>query len=802
LAHFPVEAVNTVEVSNNADVGLAQDVIDEYQNLKRYFERPRLYASTTASTRGNLVTYNVNNPVSNFWPASALTRLLGMFGYRATIKFTVTLASTPFQQGLVSASFQYGCNSFTAVNLARSNFPALVTNLPHVLLDFAEHTVAELVVPYMSPYEFFEIANTNASGGDNRGNDYYYGQFCLTQLLPYDTLPSSAAPTLRIYVSLHDMEFFGAVPLSANNVIPQSGVNHTSHMNAEAGDEGGKKPSEYLKAGSKVAKDSGTAAKQMGDTVSWYFGSLAETAESLGYSKPVNQSVPLLVQQAENVSEYHVDQPSNEVVVAPFQSNRLAVDSKQTGTLIDEMDFSFVLSNYSQAYVGAMTTADTAGTVLYATNLCPTSFWFRSRPLARPGGNLPLPVSASVTTSCFQPTTLCYISQMFKFWRGSIKLRFHFAKTKFHGGRVLAAYIPSTADVISPQFNSATVVTPEIAAGLVQPFQYSEIFDLRDNSVFEMTVPYVTSRPYISTLAYSGGVTLTVLDPLVTTGETSTSISYMIEVCGGDDFELANFIGSGLSPCNATNSPGGLVVFQSGVGADVCHTVDQYTVGERYNSLKQLLMIPTTYGITQSPSSQIRVSLPVFYQGPIIAATAPLPPTTSAYFMTSVQNVVCRLYAFMAGGTTYNVFTSEPSKNLLSIQQTTYDGGSTAPPFSDTRFKVGGAKPKVFKTGFHSTLRVKAPSFQKHLCIPSNEGFNLPNLTGTNFIASGSVTCPTRYYLESSNIDSLSNQRIMVTYSGSDDAHCWAFQGPPPCWLAQSTQSVSLDANFDNQNSV
>jgi hypothetical protein len=156
----------------------------------------------------------------------------------------------------------------------------------------------------------------------------------------------------------------------------------------------------------------------------------------------------------------------------------------------------------------------------------------------------------------------------------------------------------------------------------------------------------------------------------------------------------------------------------------------------------------------------------------------------------------------MAGGTTYNVFTSEPSKNLLSIQQTTYDGGSTAPPFSDTRFKVGGAKPKVFKTGFHSTLRVKAPSFQKHLCIPSNEGFNLPNLTGTNLIASGSVTCPTRYYLESSNIDSLSNQRIMVTYSGSDDAHCWAFQGPPPCWLAQSTQSVSLDANFDNQNSV
>jgi hypothetical protein len=143
------------------------------------------------------------------------------------------------------------------------------------------------------------------------------------------------------------MEFFGAVPLSANNVIPQSGVNHTSHMNKESSAEGGKKPSEYLRAGSKASKDTGKAVKEMSDTVSWYFGSLAETAESLGYSKPVVQCVPQLVNQAENVSEYHVDQPSNEVVVAPFQSNRLAVDSKQTSTSIDEMDFSFIFSKYS-----------------------------------------------------------------------------------------------------------------------------------------------------------------------------------------------------------------------------------------------------------------------------------------------------------------------------------------------------------------------------------------------------------------------------------------------------------------------
>ena len=141
---------------------------------------------------------------------------------------------------------------------------------------------------------------------------------------------------------------------------------------------------------------------------------------------------------------------------------------------------------------------------------------------------------------------------------------------------------------------------------LVQPFQYSEIFDLRDNSVFEFTVPYVASRDFISTLGTSGGVTLSVLDNLITTGESSSLVPYLVEVCAGDDFQLANYIGSGLGPC-CTSGTNALVVYQSGLESkqEVDPSVEAYTSGERFTSVKQLAMIPYSIFSSYPASSNV-----------------------------------------------------------------------------------------------------------------------------------------------------------------------------------------------------
>lgn len=809
LTTFPVESMYSTEINHGVSEYNSLPVIDEYQDVKNFFARPRLVASGVMDPARTTLSYlDVREPISDYWPAAAKNRLNGVFGYRCAIKFTVTAAATPFQQGVVAAAFHYGA-SFNNPNMSfPRRFPALVTNLPHARLNLADQTMCELTVPYLSPYEFFELENTAGAGGDNEGRLYSYGQFLLSQILPYATL-TTAAPQWKIYISLHDMELFGAVPVAVSTVVPQSGlkarkVNDVAKaQDAETKPKGGK----YISTAGKVVTG-GALLGALGGAIAGnpqfsekclksavIANSVSKTAESMGYSKPVDQVAPEKVMPTETSDEWHVDMASNARVVGPFQSNKLVIDGDNSGTHVDEMDFDFVLGRYAQAFIGSMNTADVAGTVLYATNLCPTSMWFRSKPNARPGGNLALPASGPLTANCFLPTALCYVSQMFKYWRGSIKFRFTFAKTRFHAGRVLASFVPATFDTIASGVLSNQVPAPEIGGGFVQPFQYSTIFDLRDDSTFEFEVPYVSSRPFISTLGSVGGVTLSVLDPLLTTGESATAITYMVEVCAGDDYQLANFIGSGLSPATSYN-PDELVAFQSGL---VDEGVEVYTSGERFNSVKQLAMIPYSVRFLLPTTASSITSLPPFYYQPILVAAIPMPATTSVFCACSTQNVVSRMYVYCSGSTTYGYYGGLTNGVTGSFLQNTYDSNNPLPAASDTRNKTGAHKPRVIKTGYNGTMVAKAPSYQKFSIMPVDSYFQANFAPGINTV-NGNKFAPATYGLEIRNPLGTASDSV-ITYAAGDDARFMAYRGPPPCWLLQSTQTANLDSSaYGNWN--
>ena len=815
LATFNTEAMYATVVDKGAPSWSSLPVVDEYQDVKRYFERPRLIGTVPATnTVTNLSYLECNNPLTSYWPAAAVQRLNGVFGYRCAIKFTVTLAATPFQQGMVVAAFQYGAGDTSQINVARHRYPALVTNLPHARLNFQDQTMCELTVPYVSPFEFFELGNTVAAGGDNLASTYTYGTFSLTQTIPYIAL-AVADPVLKIYLSLHDMELYGAVPVTLNTVIPQSGLGQRSVS----------KMHDVPKEQQKEKKKLGGAISGIGKaaTVGCLLGSMAcaagedpkgaakyaqsamavhattKIAEEMGYSKPVNNNLNQKVIASETPHEWNIDMPSNATTIAPFQANEMLLDGRNFGSDVDEMDLDFVLRSYSQCFLGSVSTSDVGGTVLYATNLCPTSLWYRNKPLARPGGNLAMPVSATLTTNAFLPTTLCYVSQMFKYWRGSIKFRFTFAKTRFHAGRLIAAYVPATVDTVATGVLSNQVPVPEIASGLVQPFQYSEIFDLRDNSVFEFTVPYVASRDFISTLGTSGGVTLSVLDNLITTGESSSLVPYLVEVCAGDDFQLANYIGSGLGPC-CTSGTNALVVYQSGLDSkqEVDPSVEAYTSGERFTSVKQLAMIPYSIFSSYPASSNTNTSLPPFYYGPTFVAAVPMPNNTSAYAACAVGNVIARMYAFCSGSTVYGAYMNSSGGVACSIQQSIYDRNNLTPTASDTRNKTGAHKPKVIKTGYNASIVARAPSYQKYPLIPCNSvSWATPYSPGTTPI-NGSIYAPSAYRLEVSNNSTLAGS-LIITHAAADDARFMGYIGPPPCWLLQSTQTANLDASAYGQ---
>jgi hypothetical protein len=162
---------------------------------------------------------------------------------------------------------------------------------------------------------------------------------------------------------------------------------------------------------------------------------------------------------------------------------------------------------------------------------------------------------------------------------------------------------------------SAVIPVLETVAGLPQPFSYSEVFDLKDASSFEFEVPYVCPDPFLEVTASHGAISLTVLDPLVTSGETSTTIDYMVEVKAMEDF----MFGCPASPMFAildSSVPGNIVALQSGLGgvADIDDTVSQYTMGEQILSLKSLMMIPNFVAADlPATTTSITTALPYWF---------------------------------------------------------------------------------------------------------------------------------------------------------------------------------------------
>jgi hypothetical protein len=798
LTKFSNEAVSHTVADSGTPVVPFEITDDKYQDVKEYFARPRLISKITASTtRSNIYASFVSEPISNFWPAVAVNRLNGVYGYRCTMKFTLTLAATPFQQGLSCVAFQYGTDVDDGTDRIpyRFNYIPLVTNLPHARLNFADNTIAELDIPYFSPFEFFEYANKVAGGGD--AASFTYGHLSVSQLLPYVITPGATAPIMSLYISLHDMELFGAVPAVLNAIIPQSAI---STMNAEA-----KKTKVASKTLSKVSKVSDTVSRVAGALgvpflgaaatgVSWLSEKLAGTAKSFGYSKPIDESSPSRCSYLVSALDSAVDVADVSVPVAPFINNRL--DVGPLSTEVDELSLPYVLGKYAQCFVGTVSTTYTDGTFVYASRLCPTNFWFRTNS-GTPGGNLTLPVSATLTTNAFQPTALAYVGSMFRLWRGGLKFRFTFAKTKFHAGRMVATFVPCTADVSSATPPSSIVPLPEVSGGGIQPFTCSAIFDLKDDSVFEFEVPYIAARPWLSTYGSSGGISLGILDQLRTTNATVSDISFMVEVAAMDDFEFANFAGPSLLPAAGSTVDTDLVELQSNIDSivasdDKLMEVCQYTIGEKFTSLKEVIQIPAYTQATVAATTTSFYPLPRWGHVPRGTFSVPFVVSAPTKYWNLPGGFVASMYAFCSGGTTYHLYSNNTLQSV-SVRQSANDFSVDPVTLSDPRNRGNGVLPRHYTCGSTATaLHFKTPSYQKTPVVPTgpftNSRTNTVLSAGANFPLTGSKYLNSVYQLTYSNL-SAGTATITLGTAASDDAKCFQYIGPPPVILPASTST-------------
>lgn len=798
---FEQEAITTVEVIDTSSVSRALcEKDDSFQDLTKYLARPVCITQGTLATgtRARLFDFNIGamNDVLNRYVAG-INRVSGVFGMRFSLVFTMQVAATPFHQGLFSLSFQYGAISTDTANVyIRSSNSTTATNLPHVRMDLSEVTSAVLRVPFLYTAEYLPVLLTNDGATTALPR---YGTFALNSILPVESVVGMNAPQYQIFMHLEDVEFFGAKPQSVTAITLQSG-GKLSQFASELEDDG--RPfSSAISALSRTVRFVGKGIpglNSIAGPTSWFLAKSAGALRAFGFSRPAIQEPVNRMVRYSNVNEFNTDLPSAAQVVGPFASNTLAHSSDMAYTNVDEMSLAYVFSQWSQINYFKIGTSTTG--LVYASPVSPSCTWFRSAQLAGtslPSCNtFPRLIAQDVTNNSFQPSSLFHFSSMFKYWRGGLKYRFTFAKTKMHAGRVMVTFNPVFG---AGQFDDANYGTlPPIGVATYgsfgpDPFGYSAIFDLKDGNVFEYEVPYVSPTPFVNWGNSIGNLAMFIVNPVQSSAVVSGSISVLVEVCAAEDFEVAD-ARSPLYPPNIT----GVITVQSGgklVKQDPC----ELTVGECVTSLRTLIAIPHVESIARTAGLSSRYTIPPWYYQPRLS-TALLAPLVFPNNSFSHGGCVASCYAFVRGGTDVHAYDSTKTGSVMSIAQNSRATGSAVEVLARTpRQHPSSSMPRIISN--EGQLHARLPAYQKVARVISHMYNSVaPPAASWSLNDQPNPALSTIAFMDSPNsIASLFHYSanattLFVSRTAADDASCGMYMGPPPAGLlAANTASFYYD---------
>jgi len=180
---------------------------------------------------------------------------------------------------------------------------------------------------------------------------------------------------------------------------------------------------------------------------------------------------------------------------------------------------------------------------------------------------------------------LVFFSRQFRYWRGSIVLKFKVVKTEFHSGRLLATFIPT-----DNRFTSAPVPFAN------QMYLLKQVIDIRDTNEFTITLPFIQNLNYLDNLSPSGTFTLSILDVLQAPDTVNSAISVILEIAGGEDLEFFMPLPNTMNPYIPVNpqsgwEPRGCEAGSTVIGGAVVMPSDNHAIaciGEKIVSVRQL----------------------------------------------------------------------------------------------------------------------------------------------------------------------------------------------------------------------
>ncbi len=587
------------------------------QRLEDFLAKPIVLASGNFSTTD---TYSFFNSLSmpytaltNAQGAMYLNKLKGYFGFRANMRFKLVINANRFQQGRYMVGFTPLCSPGPTTsqlkNLAFNNMhnASLVqrTTVPHVEIDLATATSAELLVPFMSPDNFYPLSDP-ISGNDNYPLGY-------VNLYPYSPLVSPAGSTVAsytLYVSFEDIRLFGAAS-------PQSGISDKEVTNKQNGIISGV-ALPFAEGFQRMSEWKIPMLSEMAHDIGWVLNLIGGAASAFGFNKPIQGDSLTKMMILNNPSHSNVDGDSAVRTLSIFQRPGVNDIKGIFGSDYDEMDFSYVVRKFAWFQTTSWTTSSVIGNLV----------------------NIPVRPSVGVVGlgGAIHFTPLAFVADQFEQWRGSIVFRFKLVKTEFHSGRLSFAFYP----------------TDEVATYVSDPYYVNRVIvDIREHSEMEIVVPYISRKPWTQAGNPIGFLAVDVVDPLVAPATVSSSISILTEIAGGEDFEVALPNSFQYGPILMTPQSGiDQSIFRSTIG-DTSITSSKILgtsscVGDKITSFRALLKRFTKF---RPVGDDFTVELDTFSFNmpvdivPVLSATVP-----TTYWNTDHYGLIASCYGMVRGG--------------------------------------------------------------------------------------------------------------------------------------------------------
>jgi hypothetical protein len=496
--------------SKAADDGLTNSVVD-------FLARPMNYVNFTwPLASGPAAILNQTD-----FPSALLSRpmiaqkIAGFRYFRATLVIRLQVNAQPFNAGRLLLVWIPFKNSQSVFPSNEAHFGGL-TGYRHIDLDLSDSTSVELRIPYMSP-----ITHTDLITG--------FGEMGRAEVIVYSALTGEADVFAGMWAHFEDV-----------SLEMPTGVPPFSFSSA--------KFPKVLDAQIKVPASVQSAERKAGDletmftaqtnligkmgkipfvgealsSLSWFTNAASGVAAIFGWSKPTNPSfeTPMSIRYVRNYANF--DGMTLAKPMGLDSHNSIIRPSGTTGTNEDEMALSTILQRPVFMDRFTWSAASTSGTIIWKWPVHPAS----------------CRTAVSGTMVRRDNTNLSFMSDMFKYWRGSINFHVKIVKTNFHSGRLRFILAPG-ADIL--------------ALGPIDLDKcYTQIVDIRENTAFDINIPFISNRMFdelqtevnITANRFNRGTPTSilyveVLNELRVTGVAANFVEILVETSAGEDFQFA-----------------------------------------------------------------------------------------------------------------------------------------------------------------------------------------------------------------------------------------------------------------------